>query len=193
MNRERLEQFIKESIGIASEGARQVAVTFEFTEVKKHDIIIEENKIAAETFLLQEGYIRSFVLNREGEEITTNIYAPFCFVNDMLSFFKRSPSQEYFQAMSDCQLWKINYAELQKNFHGLPEFREFGRMMLVKNYASLKERMLGMIKNTAEERYLQLLHQHPHIFQQVPLKVIASYLGITDTSLSRIRKELTKK
>jgi hypothetical protein len=65
--------------------------------------------------------------------------------------------------------------------------------MLVTNYAILHERMLGMIKNTAEQRYSKLLEKHPAIFQNVPLKIIASYLGVTDTSLSRIRKEVAQK
>ena len=82
---------------------------------------------------------------------------------------------------------------MQANFHGIPEFREFGRMMLITNYANLKERMLGMIKDTTETRYLKLMQTHPDIFQNVPLKIIASYLGITDSSLSRIREETTKK
>jgi CRP-like cAMP-binding protein len=82
---------------------------------------------------------------------------------------------------------------VQSNFHNIPEFREFGRMMLVTNYSILNDRMIGMIKDTAETRYLNLLKQHVDIYQHVPLKIIASYLGITDSSLSRIRKELSKK
>lgn len=66
-------------------------------------------------------------------------------------------------------------------------------MMLVTNYSALHNRMLGMIKDTAETRYLTLMQKHPDIFKHVPLKIIASYLGITDTSLSRIRKEIALK
>lgn len=65
--------------------------------------------------------------------------------------------------------------------------------VLVKGFASLKERMLAMICETAEQRYNKLLEKSPYIFQQALLKYIASYLAITDTSLSRIRKEVTKK
>jgi hypothetical protein len=64
---------------------------------------------------------------------------------------------------------------------------------LVRGYAALKARMLSMITDTAEERYEKLLQSNPEVFQHAALKHIASYLGITDTSLSRIRKELTKK
>lgn len=87
----------------------------------------------------------------------------------------------------------MNYEKVQTCFHNYPEFREFGRMMLVTNYSNLHKRMLGMIKDSAETRYINLMIRHPYIFQNVPLKFIASYLGITDTSLSRIRKEITVK
>ena len=65
-------------------------------------------------------------------------------------------------------------------------------MILVNGFITLKERMLSMINLTAEQRYEQLLIAKPEIFQHASLKTIASYLGITDTSLSRIRKEFSK-
>lgn len=87
----------------------------------------------------------------------------------------------------------MNYKVVQTNFHTYPEFREFGRIMLVTNYSILHDRMLEMIKDTGEIRYLKMLKKHADIFQNISLKIIASYLGITDTSLSRIRKEIAQK
>lgn len=77
---------------------------------------------------------------------------------------------------------------METYFKGNQGFREFGRRLLVKSMAELKERMLLLQTETAENRYLLLINQHPELIQNVPLKQIASYLGITDTSLSRIRK-----
>jgi CRP-like cAMP-binding protein len=109
------------------------------------------------------------------------------------SFFNRTRSRESIQALTDCEGWFLTFEALNDLFHGLPEFREFGRSMLVKGFADLKNRMLSMITETAEERYEQLLKNQPEIFQHASLKIIASYLGITDTSLSRIRAALSKK
>ena len=111
----------------------------------------------------------------------------------MYSFFNCVRSKENIQAQTDCEGWYITYKQLNYLFHSLPEFREFGRSVLVKGFSELKIRMLSMITETAEDRYAQLLINNPEIFKQVPLKNIATYLGITDTSLSRIRKELSKK
>ena len=78
-------------------------------------------------------------------------------------------------------------------FHSIYEFREFGRMILVKGFISFKQRTLSLINESAEQRYETLITARPEIFQRAPLKYIASYLGITDSSLSRIRRELAHK
>ena len=89
--------------------------------------------------------------------------------------------------------WVLTYDKLNDLFHSLPEFREFGRAMLVKGFIAFKLRTLSMINKTAEERYAILLQSNPEIFQHASLKHIASYLGVTDTSLSRIRKSFALK
>lgn len=78
-------------------------------------------------------------------------------------------------------------------FHSVPEFREFGRAILVKEFVTYKQRTLSMINKSAEERYAQLIQTNKDIFQYAQLKHIASYLGITDTSLSRVRREFATK
>jgi CRP-like cAMP-binding protein len=193
MNRKPIQEYIQATIQMPNEKAVLLAEKFELLELPKHELLLTENQLSKNTYILESGIIRSFTLDTNGNEVTTNLYAPFCFINDVMAFFKQIPASESFETLTPCRLWKMSYEDVQTNFHGIPEFREFGRMMLITNYAHLKKRMLGMIKDTAENRYLHLMAQQPEIFQQVPLKIIASYLGITDTSLSRIRKEITGK
>ena len=95
--------------------------------------------------------------------------------------------------MEDCQGWVLSFEQLNGLFHSIAEFREFGRMILVKGFIALKERTLSMINESAERRYENLLSTRPEIVLHAPLKHIASYLGITDTIFSRIRKELSRK
>lgn len=193
MNRENIQAFIQSTIPMPTEKAKILADKFKFVELQKNELVLTENKLTKSTHILESGFLRSYTFDNQGNEVTTNIYSPFCFVNDVMAFFKQQPASENFQTLTACKLWVMSYEDVQANFHGIPEFREFGRMMLITNYSNLKDRMLGMIKETAENRYLRLMDQHPDILQSVPLKIIASYLGITDTSLSRIRKEITNK
>lgn len=143
--------------------------------------------------LLKSGFVRAFTFDVNGNEVTTGFYGSNQLVLEPASFFNQTPSKENFQAMTDCVGWSITFEQLNHLFHSMPEFREFGRSILVRGLTSLKQRMLSMINETAEERYAQLMQSNPEMMRQASLKHIASYLGITDTSLSRIRKEMSKK
>ena len=173
--------------------ATEMASHFEPVALKKGDFFLQDGQRSNDYLFLEDGMIRSYVFDTDGAEVTTNFYASGNVVFEASSFFLRIPSQEYFVAMTDCTGWKISFDELNKIFHALPAFRETGRAILVKTLVELKMRTLSMINQTAEQRYTSLLTSHPEIFQHVALKYIASYLGITDTSLSRIRKEMASR
>ena len=193
MNRKALQNYISSILPMPIDKATFFADQFELIEITKGELLLTEGKITKDTFILENGYVRSYTFNQLGQEVTTNLFSGPCFVNDFLSFFKQQPTTENYQCLTQCTLWRMSFEKVQTYFHTYPEFREFGRMMLVTNYSNLHDRMLGLIKDTAENRYLKLLKLHPNLIQHVPLKMIASFLGITDTSLSRIRKEITKK
>jgi CRP-like cAMP-binding protein len=193
MAQEKLIQFIQTILPMSAEKAAYIAHYFTLTYFNKNDYILKEGKICTQSYFIEEGFLRAYVVDLNGNEVTIEFYSKNIFANDFLSFFKRIPSNENIQALTDVTAWMINYDDLQICFHTIPEFREFGRMLLINNHSRLKERMLGMIQLTAEQRYVNLIASKPDIFQNAPLKMIASYLGITDTSLSRIRKDLSKK
>jgi len=94
------------------------------------------------------------------------------------------------QCLTDCVLWQIDYDHFQELFHQIPAMREWGRAWMVFELYLAKKRATEMITEPATQRYLHLMQEKPQIIQQAPLKHIASYLGVTDTSLSRIRKEI---
>ncbi len=193
MNKESLVQFIQQVLPMSQAKAMQVAERFEPVRFERNAYVLEAGKVCNESHFIENGIIRSYTYDVEGNEVTTAFYSKNSFTNDLLSFFKRSPAREYLQAVTECNTWYITYEDMQASFHAIPEFREFGRLNIVNQYSTLKERMLSMLQETAEQRYNNLIHSSPDIFQNVPLKYIASYLGITDTSLSRIRKEFAKK
>lgn len=164
------------------------------TKIKfsKNDIIISSGKTCNEYYLVEEGILRSFVMNYNGDEITTDFFIEGDVLIDVSSLFQRIPAIENIQALTNSILWKIEYPAFQELFHNMEGFREWGRAWMSSQLLISKQRSIGMITLTATERYLNLIHEKPEIIQQVPLKHIATYLGITDTSLSRIRKEILK-
>lgn len=193
MSSQKLIQFLIGSNLVSLKTAEEIANTFKAKEIMRNEFLLKEGRVADEYFFLESGFIRSFAFDTEGNEVTTNFYSGSQVVFEVSSFFNRTIAKENFQAIEDCSGWYITYAELNNLFHSMHEFRDFGRSILVKGFSALKIRMLSMITETAEQRYNTLLKTNPEIFQHAALKHIASYLGITDTSLSRIRKEYSKK
>lgn len=195
MNSDRniLTQFIKNTFPISEYAAKLIADNFEYKIFPKNTLTLQAGKVNSDYIFLEDGFMRSYIFDTEGNEVTTNIYKPKQMIFEVGSYFQRIPSTENIETLTSCSTWVGKYDSFQNLFHSLPEFREFGRAILVKGYISFKERTISMINEKAEQRYEKLLKDSPEIFQHVPLKYIASYLGITDTSLSRLRKELLKK
>jgi CRP-like cAMP-binding protein len=190
--KEKISRFILQVLPMPQQQAETIAELFKAKAFQKNDLLLKQGKICQEYYFLEDGYMRAFTYDLEENDVTTAFYSSSQIVCELSSFFKRIPSKENIQALSDCKSWYISFDELQLIFHRMPEFREFGRSILVNAVAGLKQRMLSTLHETAEERYSNLLLSNPGIFQHAPLKNIASYLGITDTSLSRIRKEFAK-
>lgn len=193
MDREILKKNIRQINSMPEEILEKLANDFIYSNYKKKTLLIKENQLIKQSFFLESGYIRSYVIDQNGNEVTTNIFSSPSFVNDFSSFFKQSPAKQNFQTLTNCECWSMSLENIEFYFQNFSPYREFGRLLLLTHYDKLNVRMLKMIKDNAETRYLNLLSEHPDIFQNVPLKIIASYLGITDTSLSRIRKEISLK
>ena len=172
--------------------ADEIASFFKPSSFGKSEVFLSPGQVSRKTIFLARGFIRAYIIDVEGNEVTTRIFSPPTLLNDFLSFFRKEPSKEFYQAITDCDIQTIDFESLQICFHTIPEFREAGRMMLTLNYASLHDQMLSYHTRTAEERYQDLVSARPEVIQHVPLKIIASFLGITDSSLSRIRKNLSK-
>jgi CRP-like cAMP-binding protein len=193
MDNQSLITFIESTVSIPRQTVKEIVTHFHEIEIKKNDYFIKKGSICDTYLFLESGFIRAFTFDTEGNEVTTEFYADNQIVFEVDSFFQKTKSKENYQALENCTGWHLTFDQLQVLFHSLPEFREFGRMILVKGYISFKNRTLSLINESAEQRYESLIKTRPEIFQKAPLKYIASYLGITDTSLSRIRKEISGK
>ena len=192
MDKQPLRDFFKTS-QLLSDGAIDIMIEeYEERHFEKGEFFLKQGKIS-DSLVLNEGLMRAYTFDRDGYEVTTNFFSNPRAVYDPASFFQQTASMENIQAVTECFTYSISFEGVNKLFHSVPEFREFGRLRLVEELVMFKQRMLAMINRSAEERYADLIRDNYDIIQNAPLKYIASYLGITDTSLSRIRRDFSKR
>lgn len=192
MTRELLVRFLQSTGYISAPQAEEIAGGFAPRVIGKNELLLLAGKVSDEYLFLDQGIMRAFAHDDEGREVTTGFFSAGQVVLEVASFFNRTPSQEHLQALTDCAGWSISHQQLNALFHTRPEFREFGRGVLVRELARLKTRLLALTTETATRRYESLLKATPEILQHVPLKHIASFLGVTDSTLSRIRAGSSK-
>lgn len=192
MEKEKLVLFLQGTALVTAGQAAAIAEEFSYLALAKNDFLLQAGQVSDSYLFLDVGLLRAFAYDTAGHDVTTDFYSSGEVVFEVASFFQRTPSQEYLQALTACAGWRITYAQLNALFHARPEFREFGRAVLVRGFSALKTRMLTTITEPAAARYERLVLASPELVQHAPLKHIASYLGITDTSLSRIRKALAR-
>lgn len=186
----KLQEYLINIKSMSDEKADLISTYFSEAVIVKGTLLIQEGKTSKFSYFLETGIIRCYIVDFSGNEVTTRFFSAPDFLNDYLSFFEQKPSQENYELLTDCVIYSISYENVQHCFHNIPEFREWGRMLLTLNYAYVNKRMIAFHKETAQERYLNLENKYPEIIQNIPLHMIASYLGITKYSLSRIRKEI---
>ncbi len=175
----------------SNDDLERVLSQFHRKEFAKGDYLVSEDKVANYYFFLESGFVRSYAIDLEGNDITTNFFTPSDIVIDWHSYFLKTPAKEYIQATTKCVAWKISFTDFMKLF-SIEAFREVGRTHLVNNFFALKNHTISMITEQAKKRYMDLIDMKPDVINNVALKHVATYLGITDTSLSRIRKEILK-
>ncbi|TAG23703.1 MAG: Crp/Fnr family transcriptional regulator [Cytophagia bacterium] len=179
-----------EASGITKEELKSILPKYKQVTFIKNDYLLKEGQVEKKYWFMESGFVRSYIIDTEGNDITFNLYASGDVVIDYPSIFFFAPTRENIQALTDCVCWEITFEDFQEMFNSISSFREQQRSLLVGSYFALKQHSISLIADEAKVRYLRFLKEKPQIIQNVSLKHIATFLGITDTSLSRIRKEI---
>lgn len=185
--------FIKsvyESPSVSADGYKTLSSKHSKIEFKKNDILLRSGEISKSYILVASGLLRKYVIDVEGNEVTTSFSSSGDFAMVILSFFHQVPSNENVVAVTDGIGWEVSYADFMSVLNSVKGFGEWGRKWMSNQLFVSEQRSIDILVKTAKERYLEILHDNPELLKQIPLKYLASYLGVTDTSLSRIRKQI---
>lgn len=169
---------------------KELAEAHSKIEFSKGDVMVEKGEVSNVYYIIETGLFRSYTYDYNGNEITTGFTTSGELLIEVSSLFQRIPSEENIVALTSGIAWSLDFEVFQELFHKIEGFREWGRAWMASQLFISKQRAIDIRTKSAAERYLTLINQQPQIIQQAPLKHIASYLGVTDTSLSRIRKEI---
>lgn len=156
---------------------------------KKGDFLLRHGEVCRHSFWIEKGILRKFYLN-DGKEITTELLFDNDIALSLESYTLQQPATEFIQALAETTVSQTNYKAFQTLKNQFPELAELD-LLITEYYAVWLERRLFEFHTLdATQRYLLLLHHQQHIIQNVPLTCIASYLGISLETLSRIRARI---
>lgn len=158
--------------------------------VKKGDTLLEQGQICQHIFIVQEGLLRMFYYDNKGNDITHWFTNEQNLMTSPKSFFDGEPSAYNIEALEDCTIRCLTLKALNDHCKAHHQIEHFGRMLTLRMFMELNKKLMDLQFKSAKERYVTLLETHPDIFIRVKLRHVASYLGITQVSLSRIRAEL---
>lgn len=181
-------QFFKSFEIFADDEIADFIPLFDVKILEKNDFFIKEHQFCKEIAFINSGVFRSFYTSSEGNETT---YC-FRFPNDLMvaysSFITGNPSLENLQAISKAELLVIQKRDFDKLTHQNHSWTLFLKLVAEQEYVQMEQRVFQLQKDNAQQRYHTLLKNQPEYLQQIPLQYLASYLGITQRHLSRIRK-----
>lgn len=161
--------------------------------VKKRKSLLTEGDISRYMYFVEKGCLRSYTVDKEGVEHVIQLVLEEHWVGDLYSFITQSQGTVNIEAIEDTEVFLLSYQDLEKLYDEIPALEKFFRKLFQRAYVTLQQRLNSVQSISAEERYRELIELRPQLLKRVPLIYIASYLGITPESLSRIRKVIFSK
>lgn len=162
-------------------------------KLRKKQYLLQQDDVCKNLAFVEKGVLRSYTLDEAGNEHILQFALEGYWISDMYSFLSQEPSTYNIDAIEDAELLLISYKDIEALYERVPKFERYFRILGQNNILTLHRRLMGSLSFTAEEKYLQLLSTFPTVVNRVPQHMIASYLGITRETLSRIRKQLVLK
>ena len=159
--------------------------------VKKRRTLLNQGDVSRYLYFVNKGVLRSYTIDKQGTEHIVQFAPEDYWIADLCSFVTQTPGDINIDAIEDTEVLMLPHHELDILYEKIPGLEKFFRQLYQRAYVALQKRYNSSQSISAEERYRELMQQQPDIAMRIPLIYIASYLGITAESLSRIRKRIS--
>ncbi|MBB1287055.1 Crp/Fnr family transcriptional regulator [Flavisolibacter sp. BT320] len=176
-----------QSIHPMSDGLKEhLAATLKEKKLLRKDYLLKAGQVSRKICFIAQGLLRCFYI-KDDHEISSWFMKEGDVIVSVESFFSQRESYESIQALEDCLIYYITYEELQYIYRHFPEFNFIGRVLLEKYYTLSEQRLYSLRMQRSQERYEYLMENHSELVLRVPAKHLASYLGITEVTMSKIK------
>lgn len=186
-----LHQKVTETIEISDAEFEFAKTLFIPKKLRKKRFLLEDGEICKYTIFVEKGLLRSFTVDDKGSEHILQFAMQGWWSADLYSFLTGEPSAYNIEALEDSELLLISKPSWDTLLEEVPAFERYFRILIQNNLIATQRRLMSSMSQTAEEKYQKLLQQFPDIVQRVPQHMIASYIGITRETLSRIRSQMS--
>ena len=193
MNSFTLTTFLKDNAAINADVLKDIISKQKRMHLQKGIFVLQEGEICKHSFYVEQGLLRYYSIDEKGKEHIIQFAPEGWFVGDRESMFFNRPSQFFIQSLEDSNVVMIDEDLICTLSKADETFAVFNNNLLHNHIRQLQHRINMLLSATAEERYLDFIKTYPDILLRVPQTMVASYLGITPESLSRVRKELAAK
>ena len=185
-----LSKSIQQHISLTEEEFNFCKTLFIPKKLRKRQYLLQEGDVCRYTAFVEKGMLRTFTVDEKGNEPILQFSSEGWWVADLYSFLTDEPSIFNIEALEDCELLLITKQSWDILLEKVPAFERYFRILIQNNLIATQRRLLGTMSETAEEKYTKLINNFPGCIQRVPQHMIASYLGITRETLSRIRSQM---
>jgi len=176
-------------ITLTDEDIALVKTLFKTRSLRKRQYLLQGGDICRIESFVTKGLLRAYTVDTAGDEHISMFAMEGWWTSDMYSFLTETPASQHIDALEDTEVLFIEKQDLEKLYRQAPKFDRFFRILLQNAFVANQQRIIASISQTAEEQYLQFIKKYPSLEQRIPQHQIASYLGITPETISRIRKQ----
>ena len=162
-------------------------------KVYKRQLLFQEGNIAHYQYFVTKGCLRTYFIDNKGQEHNVQFAIEDWWTGDMHGFLTQKESRFNIIAIEDSEMLSIDRPSMEELYQKVPKFNIYFRQLLQNAFISFQDRILSGMSETAEERYVNFRKKYPSMDKRIPQNQIASFLGITPESLSRVRKNMTNK
>lgn len=159
-------------------------------KLRKRQFLVQSEEECKYLAFVDKGILRSYTVDNKGTEHVVQFAFEGSWISDMYGFFTGEPSTFSIDIIENSEVLILTYRNMEKMFVEVPKLERYFRILIQNSYVALQRRLAGTLTLSAEERYMKLLEQSPNIATKIPQHMVASYLGVTPETLSRIRKHM---